>query len=283
MRIDKQLVNRRVIEALVRAGAFDELDADRAKLLASVGRAMDMAEHSAAHANQASLFGGGADEAPEAPQYIAAAPWTTRERLANEKLALGYYFSGHLFTEVAAEARRFAPRTLAEVRAMRTTTLRGEVVRCAGIIVSARTQNTRRGRMGVVTLDDGSEQLEIMVFSELFDRRRALLKEDTLLFVGARLRFDEASERLSVNADELMNLEEARARNEARLRIEIDTSDGGRCDLPQLKQALAPYRVVPIGNGHAAPNGNGDGRAERRLPHRARLLERRSDRGTSVR
>ena len=260
-RIDKQLVNRRVIEALVRAGAFDEVDADRAKLLASVGRAMDLAEHSAAHANQASLFGGGADEAPEAPQYIAAVPWTTRERLANEKLALGYYFSGHLFTEVAVEARRFAPRTLAEVRAMRTTTLRGEVVRCAGIIVSARSQNTRRGRMGVVTLDDGSEQLEIMVFSELFDRRRALLKEDTLLFVSARLRFDEATERLSVNADELMNLEEARARNEARLRIEIDASAGGRCDLPQLKQALAPYRVVPNGNGHVASNGNGDGRA----------------------
>ena len=154
------LVNRRVIEALVRAGAFDELDPIAPSCSPAWAVRWTMAEHSAAHANQASLFGGGSDERRAPREYIAVAPWTTREQLANEKLALGYYFCGHLFTEVAAEARRFAPRTLAEVRAMRTTTLRGEVVRCAGIIVSARTQNTRRGRMGVVTLDDGTEQLE---------------------------------------------------------------------------------------------------------------------------
>jgi DNA polymerase-3 subunit alpha len=259
-RIDRQVVNRRVIEALVRAGAFDELDADRAKLLASVGRAMEMAEHSAAHANQASLFGGGADEAPEAPQYIACVPWTTRERLANEKLALGYYFSGHLFTEVEAEARRLAPTRLADVKETRGGP-RGEAVRLAGIIVSARTQNTRRGRMGVVLLDDASTQLELMVFSELFDRKRALLKEDALLFVLGKVRYDEFTQRLSITAEDLMDLAEARARAAARLRIEVDAS-GGRIDLPQLKQALAPYRVVANDNARAAAaNGNGDGRA----------------------
>ncbi len=112
-RVDKQFVSRRVFEALVRAGAFDRLNDDRAVLLASVGRAIDAAEHTAAAAGQASLFG--AFESARHVEYVQAARWNEREKLSNEKLALGYYFSGHLFTEFAAEARRLAPTRLAEV------------------------------------------------------------------------------------------------------------------------------------------------------------------------
>jgi DNA polymerase-3 subunit alpha len=240
-RVDRQLVNRRVIEALVRAGALDRLDADRAKLFASVGRALEAAERAAAAAGQASLFGDSAEVHAPVFDYVPAKPWSERERLANEKLALGYYFSGHLFSEYEAEARRLAPTRLADVKQAR------DQVRLAGIIVSARTQNTRRGRMGLIVLDDGSAQLELMVFSELYDRKRALLKEDTLVFVLGRVRYDEFNQRLSVSADDLMDLAEARARAEARLRIELDRA----IDLAQLKSALAPYRVT---NG-ATPSG----------------------------
>jgi DNA polymerase-3 subunit alpha len=237
-RVDRQVVNRRVIEALVRAGAFDRVDADRAKLLASVGRALEAAERAAAAAGQASLFGDATETNAPAFEYVAAKPWSERERLANEKLALGYYFSGHLFNEYEQEARRLAPTRLADVR--HAPCGRNEQVRLAGIIVSARTQNTRRGRMGVVVLDDGSAQLELMVFSELYDKKRALLKEDALVFVLGRVRYDEFNQRLSVSADDVMDLAEARARAEARLRIELD----GAIDLAQLKNALAPYRVT---------------------------------------
>jgi DNA polymerase-3 subunit alpha len=236
-RVDRQVVNRRVIEALVRAGAFDRVDADRAKLLASVGRALEAAERAAAAAGQASLFGDAAETNAPAFEYVSAKPWSERERLANEKLALGYYFSGHLFNEYEQEARRLAPTRLADLR--QAPGGRNEQVRLAGIIVSARTQNTRRGRMGVVVLDDGSAQLELMVFSELYDKKRALLKEDALVFVLGRVRYDEFNQRLSVSADDVMDLAEARARAEARLRIELD----GAIDLAQLKNALAPYRV----------------------------------------
>ena len=116
---------------------------------------------------------------------------------------------------------------------------RGEAVRLAGIIVSARTQNTRRGRMGVIVLDDGTAQLELTVYSELYDRKRALLREDTLVFVQGKARYDEFRERLSVTADEVMDLAEARARAAARLRIEID----GAPDSTRLREALAPFRI----------------------------------------
>jgi DNA polymerase-3 subunit alpha len=238
VRVDRHVVNRRVAEALVRAGAFDALNADRASVLASVGRALEAAESAAAHADQVSLFGASTPGAGVEVEYVAARQWTERERLANEKLALGYYFSGHLFTGYAAEARRLAPTRLADVRQAKDT------VRLAGVIVSARTQNTRRGRMGVIVLDDASAQLELMVFAELFDRKRALLKEDTLVFVLGRVRFDEFNQRLSVSADDVMDLAEARARAQASLRIEVE----GGLDVGRLKEALAPYVVS---NGHA--------------------------------
>jgi DNA polymerase-3 subunit alpha len=235
-RMDKQFVNRRVAEALVRAGAFDATDADRARLAASVGRALEAAERAAAHVGQASLFGGGEVAAP-AEQYLACKPWSERERLANEKLALGFYFSGHLFDHYEAEARRLAPTRLADLRGSPGT--RPEAVRVAGIIVSARTQNSRRGRMGVVVLDDRTAQLELTVYAELYDRKRALLREDTLVFVSGRGRYAPFREQLSVIGDDVMDLAEARARAAARLRIEVD----GAPDLARFRDALAPFRV----------------------------------------
>jgi DNA polymerase-3 subunit alpha len=248
-RIDRHIVNRRVVEVLVRAGGFDSIDADRAKLLASVGRAMEAAERAASSAGQTSLFSGPAEIA--AVDYIAAAPWSERERLANEKQALGYYFSGHLFTEYATEARRLAPTRLADVRpAAGGPGARSDPIRIAGIIVSARSQNTRRGRMGVIVLDDGTAALELMVFSELFDRKRALLKEDTLVFVTGRVRAGDAEQRLSVLADDVIDLAEARARAQADLRIEVENV----ASVAKLKDTLVPYRV-PGANGGNGSNG----------------------------
>ena len=252
-RIDRHIVNRRVVEALVRAGAFDSVDADRARLFASVGRAMEAAERAASSAGQANLFGGPAEIA--AVDYIAAAPWSERERLANEKLALGYYFSGHLFNEYAAEARRLAPTKLADVRpAAGGAGGRSDPIRIAGIVVSARSQNTRRGRMGVIVLDDGTATLELTVFAELFDRKRALLKEDTLVFVTGRVRSGDADQRLSVLADDVIDLAEARARAQAALRIEVENV----ASVAKLRDMLLPYRVAVANGGNG---GNGEVRA----------------------
>jgi DNA polymerase III subunit alpha len=257
-RVDKHLINRRVVEALVRAGAFDKVLDDRATLLATVGRAIDAADHAAAAAGQASLFSG--DASARHVEYVKAMRWSERERLSNEKLALGYYFSGHLFTEYAAEARKLAPTPLAEVRQAR------EQIKLAGIVVASRSQNTRRGRMGVVVLDDGTAQLELMVFSELYDRKRALLKEDQLLIVIGKVRFDEFAQRLTISAEDLMDLAEARARASVRLRIELD----GAGDLVRLRDLLTPYRTT---NGHAGSGcrivvnyRNGAGSADLALP-----------------
>jgi len=235
-RVDKRFVNRRVVEALVRAGAFDSIDVQRAKLLASVGRALEAAEQAERAASQSSLFGEA--EAPRggAHAYVDAPAWDLRQKLLEEKAALGFYLSDHLFTVYQRELAGFARTPLARLAP-------GERVWMAGVIAQARMQMTRRGRMMVVTLDDASAQVEITVFNELFEKHRDRLKEDALLVVAGKVQRDEFSGGLRVSADEVLDLEALRARFAARLRIAMNGNTDEMRDARRLQQMLAPYRA----------------------------------------
>ena len=231
-RVDRRAVNRRAIEAMVRAGAFDAIDRNRARLLASVGRAMEAAEQAERQASQNSLFG----EA-EAPRggvhaYVDAAPWDRRQMLLEEKVALGFYLSGHLFSVYERELAGFPRTPLAKLSPSESRTW------MAGVVAAARSQMTRRGRMMVVMLDDATAQVEISVFNELFEKHREKLKEDALLVVAGKVQRDEFSGGLRVTAEELLDLESLRGRYAARLRIAMN----GQADAKRLQQTLAPYR-----------------------------------------
>jgi len=231
-RVDKRLVNRRVVEALVRAGAFDAVDAQRAKLLASVGRALEAAEQAERAASQSSLFGEA--EAPRGGShaYVDAPPWDLRQKLLEEKTALGFSISGHLFSVYERELTGFSRTPLAKLSP-------GDRVWMAGVVAQARMQMTRRGRMMVVTLDDATAQVEITVFNELFEKGRDKIKEDALLVVAGKVQRDEFSGGLRVSADELLDLESLRVRFAARLRIAMN----GEADAKRLQSLLAPYRA----------------------------------------
>ena len=250
-RIDKRAVNRRAVEALVRAGAFDCIDPHRARLLASVGRALDAAEQAERAASQNSLFGEA--EAPRGGDhaYVDAAPWDMKQKLLEEKVALGFYLSGHLFSVYQAQLAGFPRTPLAKL------TPSDQRVWMAGVVASARTQMTRRGRMVVVMLDDGSAQIELTVFNELFEKHRDKLKEDALLIVAGKAQNDQFSGNFRVIAEELLDLESLRGRYAARLRIAMN----GQADAKRLQQILTPYRasgsgacqvVVEYVNGTAA-------------------------------
>jgi DNA polymerase-3 subunit alpha len=236
-RVDKRLVNRRVVEALVRAGAFDRLDEHRARLLASVGRALEAAEQAERNASQSSLFGEA--EAPRGGEAISvdAAPWDLRQKLMEEKAALGFYLSAHLFSVYERDLNGFPRTPLARLAASESRTW------MAGVVASARMQMTRRGRMMVVMLDDGTAQVEISVFNELFDKHRDKLKEDTLLVVAGRVQRDDFSGGFRVTAEELLDLDGLRARFAARLRLAMN----GQADARRLQQMLAPYRASGSG------------------------------------
>jgi DNA polymerase-3 subunit alpha len=232
-RVDKRIVNRRVIEALVRAGALDALEPNRASLLATAGRALELAEQRERQAAQVSLFGdaGGAGGAEGA--LVPAQAWDLKQLLTEEKAALGFALSGHLFAVYERDIAGFPRVPLAQLAPAEHR------VWLAGIVASARTQMTRRGRMMVVMLDDGSAQLELSVFNELFEKHRDKLKEDALLIVQGKAQRDEFSGGLRVTADELYDLAALRERFAARLRLQMN----GHSDARQLMEVLAPYRA----------------------------------------
>ncbi len=203
-RIDRKITNRRTVEALIRAGAFDSLETDRAMLMASVALALEAADQAEASANQVSLFGDEDDMLSSNPEYVKTEPWSLKKQLTEEKAALGFYLSGHLFNAYASEAKIFARTQLADIESSR------EPKWIAGIISSTRNQMTQRGRMVIVTLDDGSATVDVTVFNELYEEKRSIFKEDEFLVVQGRVSEDRFTGGLRVSADDAFDLAGAR-------------------------------------------------------------------------
>ena len=236
-RVDKRLVNRRCLEALIRAGAFDALEANRASLLASAGRAIEAAEQAERAASQTSLFGEADATQNAGLVLVPARPWDLKQRLTEEKAALGYCFSAHLFSVYERELAGFPRTPLARIASA------GERVWIAGVVASARVQMTRRGRMMMVVLDDGGAQLEISVFNELFEKHRDKIREDRLLVIQGKVQRDEFISGLRVSAEDLLDLAALRTRFGARLRIEMNGGTDAARDPKRLMDVLAPYRA----------------------------------------
>ena len=229
-RVDKRQVNRRTIESLIRAGAMDCLGKDRAILLATVSLAIEAAEQADKAANQVSLFGDDDDLIPP-PQYIDVPHWTDKKRLTEEKLALGFYLSGHLFDSYAPEVRQFIKTTLAKVEPSRDLRL------ICGIITGVRTQMTQRGKLMVVTLDDSTAVVEVTVYSELMEEFKSLLKEDEFLAVLGKVSEDRFSGGLRISAEKVMDIGRARVQFSQGLRLTLTD----KTDTKKLQELLKPH------------------------------------------
>jgi len=233
-RVDRHTVNRRTIEALIRAGAFDTIDENRAALLASISTAIEAAEQAERSANQVSLFADDSDDIVEG--VLANVPaWDLQTKLTEEKTALGFFFSAHLFDAWRDEVRRFAPRPLARLEPARGLQW------FAGVLSAVRVKMTRRGKMLYATLDDGSAQVEVAIFNELYEQHRNRLKEDKLIIVHGKVSNDDYSGGLRVSAEAVYDLQLVR---EARARALCITLNGD-ADTDRLRQWLNPFRAEP--------------------------------------
>ncbi len=229
-RVDKRYLNRRVLEALVKGGAFDTINPHRASLMASISQAMEVADLAARGGGQDSLFG---ETSLETGEMLVDAPlWKEKEQLLQEKSALGFFMSGHPFAGYANELYQFVRHSLSELQPSRDLQL------IAGIIVSVRTQMTKRGKMAIVLLDDATHPLEVVVFSETFDAYRDWIREDELLVVEGKVSEDTYSGGLRVTADKVYDL--AHARN--RFAKQLHLSCNGQSNSVKLKEILLPYR-----------------------------------------
>jgi len=248
-RVDRQRVNKRVVEALIKAGAFDALHTDaaaaadagrRPALLASVALAYDWAEAQQAHAHQGGLFDADPDThaaSTQEPPLVAAEAWGVRERLLLERQALGLHLSGHLYDAHRDELRRFVRRSVAELADTREPQL------AAGIVTELRIVNGQRGRVALFKLDDGSAAVEAVIGESLLEQVRDWLRDDEAVVVQARVQPDRygGGQRLAVQ--QIWDVAAARCRHARHLSVVVDD------ETPPVAEILKEYppRRVRVG------------------------------------
>ncbi|AKS41990.1 DNA polymerase III subunit alpha [Wenzhouxiangella marina] len=252
--VDLGKLNRRTLETLIRAGALDQLNENRAALMAALPEIVQEAERFQAdrEAGQASLFGS-APSAPSDPTPVPGRsvpdvrPWTGRQRLRAEREALGLYLSGHPMDEVRDELAGFITTTLDQIGQRlggernggeeRRGRRQGVEMTLAGLIVAIR---KRPGKGAFVAIDDSTGRLEVAIFENLFDQVSNRLINDEIIVIRGKVEVDNFRGGFRMVAEEVLEVDEARGRFAQRLEIEVDQA-GDEFDR-DLAAALHPYR-----------------------------------------
>ena len=259
-RVDSKKANKRVLEALVRAGAMDcfannhssdpeakpeaeskaeSIDQVRARLLSEVPEAVKGADQVLRNldAGMTDMFG---DVAP-APKLVQVKPLTKQTRLEGERDTLGLYLTGHPIEDYLPELKHFVPQRIKDLSMGRGKQL------VAGLVVGLRTMQSRRGgMMGFASIDDQSGRIEISMFSDVYENNKHKLANDALLVVQGDVQGDEYSGELKVRVHEVFTIDEARARFARCVELkfcdaEVETGSQ-RALAEQLQDLLAPHR-----------------------------------------
>ena len=239
VRVDRSRLNKRSVEALVKAGAFDSLQRNRASLAASVDRAFDFSTATAANANQGGLFDMMGDDAhgssTQEPELVDMLPWGVKEQLTNEKTAVGFYLSGHLFDAVEREVRLFAKRKIDDLIDSREPQL------LAGIVSDLRIINGQRGKLAIFKLDDKSAVMEATADEAMINANRHLLKDDELVIVMAKMQADRFSGGYRLSIQQVWDLPSARCRFGKFLRVSVN---GRAPEVARMVKDFPPQREM---------------------------------------
>jgi len=210
-RVDLHAVNRRSVESLVKAGAFDHVGGHRAQLLGALDRALDMAQ--AAQADRArgqiSLFD--VAEMQEQAAVVSdrslpeAAEWGERERLTHEKEMLGFYLSGHPLSRYQTDLAEMGIRSVRDLEGLPD----GAEVQLGGALMEVKPHTDRNGRaMAFGTLEDMHGAVDLVVFPDAFDKIRERFEVDALVVLQGR--FSGRNGRTSVQVEQVLPIDQAR-------------------------------------------------------------------------
>ncbi|MFO4637805.1 DNA polymerase III subunit alpha [Vibrio cholerae] len=255
-RIDLKKVNKRVIEKLILAGALDRLGPHRAAMMASVDDAVRAASqhHQAEAFGQADMFGVLTDAPEEVEQKYTQVPeWPEKVRLEGERETLGLYLTGHPVDEYLKELTKYTSCRLNEA----APTRRDQSLTVAGLVIAARVMTTKRGtRIGLMTLDDRSGRMEVMLYSEALDRYAEWLEKDKILVVSGQVSFDDFNGGLKMSAREVMDLGCAREKFARGLSISILQSQIDQQFFERFSHILEPHRAgtVPVNVYYQRPD-----------------------------
>jgi DNA polymerase-3 subunit alpha len=237
VRVDRTRINKRTVDALIKAGAFDSLHMNRAALSASIDRAFEFSNATTANANQGGLFDMLGDDShgssTQEPDLVEVMPWGIKERLLLEKTAVGFFLSGHLFDAVEREVRQFARRKIDELIDSR------ESMVLAGIVSDLRIINGQRGKVAIFKLDDKSGVMEATADEALIQSAKHLLKDDELIIVTAKMQSDRFSGGFRLKIEHIMDLGAARCRYGKYLRVAVN---GKAPDIARLTREFPAQR-----------------------------------------
>jgi DNA polymerase-3 subunit alpha len=242
--VDLRLLNKRVIESLIKAGACDSLGARRTQHMALLDRAMELGQkrQRETSSGQHGLFMGDAGLAPPPPLDLPDVPdWTEAERLAGEKEVLGFYVTGHpleKYMSRLATITRHDSSSLEELEHESPVTL-------AGILTSLRVRPSKKGDLwGSGIFEDNRGSVELLVFPQAYQQLQGVLKPDKALLIKGRVRHEE-NQRTKVVVSEARPLDAAVNGPKPRLRIRVDLDQAGEGLAAELSDLLSAH---PGGN-----------------------------------
>lgn len=246
-RVDLRRVNRRAVESLVKAGAFDSLDPNREEILARLPALMETAQEEARQreAGQFALFGGTKPASARRAERAAAGltAGSRSERLAHEREALGFYITGHPLDSYAAEAEIFANTTSARIGSLRP----GSEARMGGIVAAVKARTTRRGeKMAFVTLEDLEGLVEVVVFSKVYKTCRDAIESGEPVFLVGRVEAGEEGGheekgRPRIIADRIFLMETVREQLARSVHLRLLLDRAAAADVADLRRIVARH------------------------------------------
>jgi len=238
-------VNRRVVESLVKCGAFDALHDSRAAVWAGLAGALEAGASVQRDraTGQESLFGHLGADAVNDPGLPETPPWTDRQRLEYEKEVLGFYVTGHPLSAFEQRLARFV-----DTRAGSTEDQDGRTVRVGGILTALRETRTRRGSlMAFATLEDLEGSFDLVIFAEPYAQYGSLLKQaiaagegegPTPLLVSGTLETGDPPKILVRDVLELVRADERLAQA---LALRVGAEEASRDRLTALRSILSRH------------------------------------------
>jgi DNA polymerase III subunit alpha len=220
-RVDLRTVNKRVVESLIKAGAFDSIDTDRALLYANVDRAMDWGQRKQREkeVGQGGLFGAMSGGGGEKMTLDPADPWPEGLKLKHEKETLGFYITGHPLRKFENEVRTYGNATTGALSEKPS----GFDIAIGGLVSAARFMRTKKGDpMAVIQLEDWEGIVEVLIFPDTYAKTQRLLEIDAPILVKGKLDNDEST--IKVLASDIYPMERVKEVLSRSVTIRINSS-----------------------------------------------------------
>jgi DNA polymerase-3 subunit alpha len=255
-RVDLKKVNKRVIESLIKCGAFDSTGAKRSRMTAALESALEYGQRVQKERNdpQMGLFDL-ADDQPgiNAPALPEIGEWEGKQFLAFEKEALGFYLSGHPLTRYEEVLDKFTNANAISIKELKD----GGVIRIGGLVRSIKNIKTKKGElMAFVTIEDMHGAVEVIVFSRVFSDVRDLLVEDRPVLVQGQVQKDEKS--VKILADMVISIDKAEETWAASVHFNLELSRTDREGLENLHAILKKHPGLCPAFLHLRSPGNTD-------------------------